>query len=197
MKFHWALRTNTGSDNVDNISILSSRLEDAGYKSMLLTYFSNSHDNWIKAGRAGLPDESIKYMIAIRTYAISPEYCAMICRSFEEMLPGKLSLNIVNGLIQKTENSIENLIRPDRRLESVDGRRIYTAEWLEKFMSLDNGNPEIYLSGNSDETRAMCNYFNIGHGSSLNRFKKYLDSGKKVINSIEMVATIIESGSRM
>jgi alkanesulfonate monooxygenase SsuD/methylene tetrahydromethanopterin reductase-like flavin-dependent oxidoreductase (luciferase family) len=191
MNFHWALRTNSGSDSVANIARLSSRLNHSGYKSMLLTYFSKSQDNWIKAVKAGSENESIKYLVAIRTYAISPEYCAMICRSFEEILPNKLSLNIVHGSIKDSENVFESLVNFDQRLESAEGRRIYTRDWLEKFLNLDHGNPEIYLSGNSDETRGLCNYFNVGHAASLNKFKKYLNAGGKVINSIEMIAASI------
>ena len=191
MNFHWALRTNTGSDTVEGMSLLSQRLDKSNYKSILLTYFSNSSDNWIKAARSVNVSEKISYMIAIRTYSISPEYCAMICRSFEEMFPNRLSLNIVHGLIQKNEDPLSNLVSPDKRLLSLSGRRSYTKDWLDKFLSMDYGKANIYLSGNSDETRAICNNFNIGHGAGLHKFKKYLSDGNKVINNVEMVAASI------
>ena len=71
-----------GDTSLDGLKTISSIVDEFGYESILLVYHSKIEDNWIKAARVLDTNHKFKYMPAIRTYAISPEYCAMISKAF-------------------------------------------------------------------------------------------------------------------
>ena len=108
MKFHFMLRgLDTTPESLKNITVKAS---ESGFYSMLMTYHSRQEDFWIKSAK--IIDDSIKMkmMIAIRTYAISPEYCAMMCKSFYEISPNRLMLNIVSGDLHASETSVRDSV---------------------------------------------------------------------------------------
>ena len=105
---HWMQRFDGGSP--EELKTLSNVLEFAGYYSTLTVYHSQIPDYWIKIANIINPDHKLKYMIAMRTYAISPEYCAMMCEAFNELSPNRLILNIAAGDIQSDETSVSDVV---------------------------------------------------------------------------------------
>ena len=73
----------------ENLKNIISYLDNFGYYSMLVVYHSRINDNWIKAARVVSKNQKIKFMIAMRTYAISPEYFSMMYNAFEEIEIGR------------------------------------------------------------------------------------------------------------
>ena len=175
--------------SVSEIKKLSNILEHYGYYSVLLTYHSGSPDMLLKAFGASSKDQKLKYMIAIRTYAISPEYMSMICRSYNEEFLNKLILNIVSGDIQKSETSIQDIVKFSSYLDTPEKRLIYTEEWLNKFKNLASKYyfPEIIMGGHSNKTRELANKFNATHLSQLDVYKNYINNPLRVINEKQMV----------
>lgn len=178
---------------IDSIKALSSELDDAGYYSLLLTYHSNNYDFLTKSLLAANNDLKLKFMIAIRTYAISPEYMAMICRSYNDSFPNKLMLNIVSGDIHEDEKSIENIVMFGDKISTPESRLPYTHEWVEKFLKISKKwyMPEIVMGGHSDKTREMCNSFNFTHLAALNMHIDYIKKTDYIKNNKQMVATSI------
>ena len=76
IRLHWMSRVEDMS--IDGLSKLSDKLDDIGYYSLLLVYHSLIADNWMKAARILNKNHKLKYMIALRTYAVSPEYLSLI-----------------------------------------------------------------------------------------------------------------------
>ena len=107
MRFHWMDRG--GLNNPQDIKIMSEQLDKYNYYSMLLTYHSKNSDLLIKSLLAADKNINLKFMLAIRTYAISPEYLSMICNSYNQSFPSKLILNITSGDIHSEENSINDI----------------------------------------------------------------------------------------
>lgn len=187
MRLHWM---NRGSfSTVEEMESLSNELEKYNYHSVLLVYNSTNADNWVKAARVAKNDQKLKYMIAIRTYAISPEYCGMICESFNQMLPGKIMLNVLSGDVMKKETSIDDVVFIENKVSSPEKRLAYTDEWMKKFLNLKimSEIPEIVMSGHSQKTKEMALKYGATHLSALNMFNQYIKTENPIINPKQML----------
>jgi len=154
--------------SVSGLQKLSKELDDVGYYSMLLTYDSVVSDNWIKTAKAIDENQKIKYMIAIRTYAISPEYCVMMSKGFNEISENRLILNVTSGNFQPHENPINNLIYINDQVDTREKRIAYTKKWIKKYKELYNelNIPEIVISGHSPETTDIAKNYADYHLTS-------------------------------
>lgn len=187
MKFHWMERN--GYISIPALKNISSIVDEFGYESILLVYHSTVDDNWIKAARALDLNHKFKYMPAIRTYAISPEYCAMMARGFNTIAPGRLMLNIVSGDLHKDETSVEDLIWVNDQLDTPEKRLTYTDEWLSKFISLSgNTISEIVMGGHSNTTKLMAEKYNATHLAMLNMHKNAYSDPDFIKNTKQMLS---------
>lgn len=188
MKFHYMARS--ADLSVDELKKISNELDKNGYYSILLTYHSKAHDYLLKTILAANNDINLKFMIAIRTYAISPEYLAMMCASYNDLFPNKIIFNIVSGDIHKGETSVEDLVMFSSQLSTPEQRLPYTEEWLEKFLNISKKwyTPEIFLAGNSEKTRSICNRFNFSHISALNMYLDYIKKDNRVVNKMQTLS---------
>ena len=187
MKFHWMERG--GDTSIDHLKTISGIVDEFGYESMLLVYHSKIDDNWIKAARVLDTNHKFKYMPAIRTYAISPEYCAMICKAFYSISPNRLMLNIVSGDLHKEETSVDDLIWTGKDLDTPEKRLKYTDEWISKFNSLSgNTVSEIVMGGHSNETRLMAEKYNATHLAMLNMHKQSYQDTSFIKNKKQMLS---------
>jgi hypothetical protein len=149
--------------SVESLSKLFKESSDSGIYSILLTYHSRQEDFWIKSAHIINEDIKTKVMIAIRTYAISPEYCAMMLAGFDAISKNKIMLNIVAGDLHPDETSVEDVIEINDLIKTSQDRVFYTTKWLEKFKSLGRAKsnmPEIVISGVSDQ--AIYNVLTYG-----------------------------------
>lgn len=178
--------------SVSEIKALSDTLEKNNYYSLLLTYHSKTRDMLIKSFGAASNNQKLKYMLAVRTYAISPEYMSMICKAYNEEFPNKLILNVVSGDIHSEENSVKDLILISENLNTPKKRLPYTRAWMQKFKELSTEYyPEIFMAGHSDDTRAMANEFDATHISMLDMQNKYMKKYNRIVNKKQMVSLSI------
>jgi alkanesulfonate monooxygenase SsuD/methylene tetrahydromethanopterin reductase-like flavin-dependent oxidoreductase (luciferase family) len=178
-----------GDTSIDHLKTISGIVDEFGYESMLLVYHSKIDDNWIKAARVLDTNHKFKYMPAIRTYAISPEYCAMICKAFYSISPNRLMLNIVSGDLHKEETSVDDLIWTGKDLDTPEKRLRYTDEWISKFNSLSgNTVSEIVMGGHSNETRLMAEKYNATHLAMLNMHKQSYQDTSFIKNKKQMLS---------
>jgi alkanesulfonate monooxygenase SsuD/methylene tetrahydromethanopterin reductase-like flavin-dependent oxidoreductase (luciferase family) len=178
-----------GDTSIDHLKTISGIVDEFGYESMLLVYHSKIDDNWIKAARVLDTNHKFKYMPAIRTYAISPEYCAMICKAFYSISPNRLMLNIVSGDLHKEETSVDDLIWTGKDLDTPEKRLKYTDEWISKFNSLSgNTVSEIVMGGHSNETRLMAEKYNATHLAMLNMHKQSYQDTSFIKNKKQMLS---------
>lgn len=168
--------------NPKDLKILSNVLDYSGYYSLLTVYHSTIPDYWIKIANIINPEHKLKYMIAMRTYAISPEYCAMMCEGFSEIDKDRLILNIAAGDLQKDETSAQDAVGISNLLLTHEDRVAYTSEWLQKFTSLKllKNKPEIIISGTSEGTLSNSKKYADAH---LCMYSSYRDGLNKVIES--------------
>ena len=187
MRFHWMERG--GKTSVDHLKTTSNIVDEFGYESMLLVYHSQLDDPWIKAARALDTNHKFKYMPAIRTYAISPEYCAMMCKSFYEISPNRLMLNIVSGDLHASETSVRDSVFIKDLIDTPEKRLKYTDEWIKKFLDLaGNTVSGIVMGGHSNETKLMVEKYNGTHLSMLNMHKNAYTNSNFLKNKKQMVS---------
>jgi alkanesulfonate monooxygenase SsuD/methylene tetrahydromethanopterin reductase-like flavin-dependent oxidoreductase (luciferase family) len=178
-----------GDTSLDGLKTISSIVDEFGYESILLVYHSKIEDNWIKAARVLDTNHKFKYMPAIRTYAISPEYCAMICKAFHSISPNRLMLNIVSGDLHEEETSVEDMIWFGKDLDTPEKRLKYTDDWILKFNSLaGNTVSEIVMGGHSNETRLMAEKYNGTHLAMLNMHKQSYQDPSVIKNTKQMLS---------
>lgn len=178
--------------SIQHLKTVSGIVDEFGYESILLVYHSKIDDNWIKAARALDINHKFKYMPAIRTYAISPEYCAMISKAFHTIAPNRLMLNIVSGDIHKEETSIDDLIMLGDILNTPEKRLDYTDAWLSKFLELADGTvSEIVMGGHSNRTKMMAEKYNATHLAMLNMHKQTLNDPSFIKNKKQMISVSI------
>lgn len=178
-----------GDTSVDHLKTISNIVDEFGYESILLVYHSKIDDNWIKAARVLDTNHKFKYMPAIRTYAISPEYCAMMSKAFHSISPNRLMLNIVSGDLHKEETSVEDLIWTGKDLDTPEKRLKYTDDWILKFNTLaGNTVSEIVMGGHSNETRLMAEKYNATHLAMLNMHKQSYNDPNVIKNTKQMLS---------
>jgi alkanesulfonate monooxygenase SsuD/methylene tetrahydromethanopterin reductase-like flavin-dependent oxidoreductase (luciferase family) len=162
--------------NPKELKTLSNVLDYSGYYSVLTVYHSKLPDYWIKIANIINPEHRLKYMIAMRTYAISPEYCAMICEGFNEISSDRLILNVAAGDVHSDESSRSDVVAISELLRTHDDRVKYTSEWLEKFTNLPllKNKPEIVVSGTSKETISNSEKYADAHLCMYSSYKNGL-----------------------
>lgn len=168
--------------NPQELRTLSNVLDYSGYYSVLTVYHSRLPDYWIKIANIINPEHKLKYMIAMRTYAISPEYCAMMCEGFSEISPDRLILNVAAGDVHSDETSRSDVVAISDLLRTHEDRVQYTSEWLEKFTRLPllKHKPEIVVSGTSKETITNSTKYADAH---LCMYSSYMDGLKDSIKT--------------
>lgn len=191
MRFHWMDRGDN-SHRLDLLENISNIIDNAGYYSMLLVYDSRMHDHWIKAARVLNTKHKFKYMPAIRTYAITPEYASMIYKAFNQISNNRIMFNILSGDIHDGEKSVENLIWLNDRLDTPEKRLEYTDEWTNKFLELvEKDPPEIVMSGHSKKTKLMAEKYKATHLSMLDMYLEAYEKPDFIKNTKQMVALCV------
>jgi alkanesulfonate monooxygenase SsuD/methylene tetrahydromethanopterin reductase-like flavin-dependent oxidoreductase (luciferase family) len=120
-------------------------------------------------------------MFAVRTYAISPEYCAMICEAFNLIDNNRIMLNIAAGDLKPDETSINDVVGIGEFLKDYSDRVRYTSKWLEKFVNLRyfKNKPEFVISGTSLETIKNSETYGDIHLAMLSSYRDGLEVGTK------------------
>ncbi len=132
LTFHWMNRRSEFL-SASGIKRLYSLKEKFGYESILLTSKEQQSDNFIKCAATLDPMKKIKYMLAVRPYSMSAQYCAQMVAAFNEIAPGRLMLNIVSGETSGEKKDPDPCYEVDIDITTPQGRLDYVPVWLEKF----------------------------------------------------------------
>lgn len=191
MKLHWMSVHDDSS--IDSLRENSKILNECNYYSNLLVYHSANNDYWIKCANVLDLNHKFKYLLAIRTYSISPEYFVMMYKSFNEIQKNRIMFNIVSGDIHDGEFSINDLVIGQDNFNTVEKRVDYTDKWMQKTLSILNREkqeiPEIVMSGTSDKTlNSSAKFANY----NLAMMSEYIESPKKFEkNKNRMIAAAV------
>lgn len=182
------------NSNVKELRDLSYRLEDAGYESVLLTFHSSQADYFIKSAAAIVPGHKLKYMIALRPYHVSPQYCSMMTMAYNEIDQGRLVFNWVAGDFhnRSDESDIEfDIFGKSDLIDTIKKRTTFLRDFVKmyKMYCPISVMPPMVFSGFSDYTLDTAKMFG---GTSLCMLDTYRDLPDR-FNGIEnrMVAAVV------
>jgi len=140
---------------VDNLKKTLDTLDQNRYYSILYTYHSTDPANWIRAAHVLDQNQKIKHMIAIRPYAISPEYFVMMYDAFDEIAKDRIMFNIVPGRVENGEDIVTKSLYIGELIDDTRKRVAYSDKWLEKVLSIKKI-PELVISGMADDSLALA-----------------------------------------
>jgi alkanesulfonate monooxygenase SsuD/methylene tetrahydromethanopterin reductase-like flavin-dependent oxidoreductase (luciferase family) len=185
LRYNWFARLDDTS--IDGMVLLSDEIDQYNYYSSLFTYHAQDPDPFIKAARVLNKNHVFKYMIAIRPYAVSPEYLAMMISSFEEIHKNRLMINIVCALGQNEENSLENMVTQKEKFDNHIFRQEYTRNYMKKIREIlpEDSTVEFIISAAQDYDIETSNMY--AHGNVM-FYYDFLKNHHKVKNEINMVA---------
>jgi len=119
MKFYFFGR----DDHID-------KLIENKFSGILYTYNAEQHDQFTLACRRMNKDEDFKYMVAVRPYAISPQYLGMIFSSFNHIAKDKLQVNLISGHIKDNEKDTGGIVGfPNDQSSKID-RSEYLIQYI-------------------------------------------------------------------
>jgi alkanesulfonate monooxygenase SsuD/methylene tetrahydromethanopterin reductase-like flavin-dependent oxidoreductase (luciferase family) len=87
-----------------------SRLERHHFDGVMFVYDAVLGDVFTKVAKDIRMNEKIKYLVAIRPYAISPQYLCMIGKSINLIMPNRLQVNLISGYIKDHEANFGGII---------------------------------------------------------------------------------------
>lgn len=104
---------------IKELQNLLSEFEEAGYNFVLLTVASEKADFVPKAAYLLDKNTKIKMMFAMRPHLLSPQYAAMLFAGFDQIEPGRVMVNWVNGYDKAKVDEVlglpENFMNPPVR----------------------------------------------------------------------------------
>jgi hypothetical protein len=201
MNIHYMAR---GMDSsVQELKELSSRLEDSGYESVLLTFHSEQADYFVKSAASLFPGDKLKYMIALRPYHVSAQYCSMMTKAYNQIDKDRLVINWVAGdFHNRTDDSdIELDVFGESELtDTIEKRTTFLRNFVKmyKLYCPVSERPPMVFSGYSDYTLETVKMLG---GTSLCMLDTYRDNlakfdgiDKRMVSSN---VTILESQEEM
>jgi alkanesulfonate monooxygenase SsuD/methylene tetrahydromethanopterin reductase-like flavin-dependent oxidoreductase (luciferase family) len=179
---------------------------EVGYESVLYPFTTNHSDNWFKIIRTLNTEHSFKYMIALRPFHISPDYCAMLIEAMNEIQPDRLILNLLSGQDTPTQNEHQTFYNDSLSLESKQSRREYIRLYIHKLLNnnLISVKPKFVISGYSEyaistaktygETiLAMLTEYNSMHERFVHSKKNMVAVNLLIRNTTEEAANVLDN----
>lgn len=176
---------NPESNSKEYIESFIDNLDKNYFYSVMFPYDPFLGDWMLKIAPIVKNTQKIKYIFAIRTYAISPEYMAMMLNQFDEYYPDRAMLNVLAGdktqmkTEQEKDNTLNAALFRDKFFKYPEERIVYTNNWLEQFVNLKilNKKPEIAITGTSDLTlqnvKEYGDYAGCMNYTYVNEFEKF------------------------
>lgn len=190
MNFHYMSLFEDNSR--DALIEISNTVHEVGYKSLLLVYDSFLDNAVVTVANTINKEHTFKYIIAVRTYSLSPEYLATIYETFEKIAPGRVTFNVIPGNIKFQETSLRDVVFIEDRIQTIEQRDQYTLEWLKKYnvLSLRKKLPPLMLSGHSIDFQKACIEYGI---TNIMQLSDYLDQYNNGLlkNKNQMVSVAI------
>jgi hypothetical protein len=172
MNFYWFGRTKN-----NNLSEISSELEESGFDGILLPYGSDVGDYFVQVARSVRSDQKLKYIVAIRPYTISPQHLAMIIKSLNAIDSDRVWINFVSGQILEEEKSMGGIIGEVNDSSSQYERRKYLENYVPIFFEFCkklNVKTKICISGMGEDIGSLVEKYG---DYSFAAYQAYAESG--------------------
>jgi len=122
-------------------------LHQNGFDGNLFLAGINKNDDFTKIARHIDNNKEFKYMVAIRSYTISPQYLSMICNSIDEISPNKIQINLLTGWIKDDEKNVGGIVGDINDLSDTIDKSNYMIKFLETISKMEVLRcPDLYVS---------------------------------------------------
>lgn len=167
--------------DVKKLKSLSHKLEESGYESVLLTFNSQQPDWFIRSAAAIVPGQKLKYMIALRPYHVSPQYCSMMTIGYSQIDSDRLMFNWVAGEFHNREDEPDiefDIYNKSDHIDTIQKRTTFLRDFVNtyKLYCPTSLRPRMVFGGFSDYTLDTVKIFN---GTSLCMIDTYRENINK------------------
>jgi hypothetical protein len=173
----------------------SKELEAVGYESILLPFHSEHPDYLIKSASALIPGDRLKYMIALRPYHVSPQFCAMITEGYNQIEPNRLIFNWIAGDFDKRSDEKEqfDVFGKTDSTDTIVKRTTFLRKFVELYNSFDfvSIKPRMIFSGFSKYTLETTNIFNGTSLCMIDDYRKNINDFKEIDNKMVCVSLVV------
>jgi hypothetical protein len=145
--------------NID-IKQLNKDLVSHGFDGAMFPYQVFRHDYFTRISNSIDNELSLKYIVAIRPYAISPQYLSMICASINEMSKNKVLINLVSGEINESEKEYGGILDVVNDKSDKHDRHQYLLKYLDELNNLKYNKPDVFVSATKKYT--LKEYYDKG-----------------------------------
>ena len=105
------------------------------------------NDEFTKIARNVDDNKNFKYMVAVRSYTISPQYLSMICGGIDEISPKKIQINLLSGWTKDYEKDVGGIIGDVNDLSNSIEKSNYMIKFLEAMNKMTLLKPpDLYVS---------------------------------------------------
>lgn len=189
MRIHWFANAIENNISTKNLKKMVDYLDEHRYYSVLFAYHNQVPDIFLKLSNI-TSNQKIKFMVALRPRALSPEYFSMMVSSFNQITPKGLIVNIIHGSLSDSENEV-GVIDDCQTFSSRDGILGHTKKFLKiiKQNSLfQSSNTELVVSGTSLDTIEIANnYADYWATDYRGLVKRKHFNGEKIMLSVDIL----------
>jgi len=120
------------------------KIYESKFTGNLFLYNSNGEDQFTNiAKNIDILDNDFRYMVAVRPYAISPQYLGMIIRSLSA-ITNNIEINLISGWVKKEEKSFNSFVGDTNDESDTITKSNYLINYLEKIDELKKNNSPIF-----------------------------------------------------
>jgi len=121
-------------------------LIDYNYSGALLIYNTSLSDFFTQVARTINVEENFKYMVAIRPYAISPQYLCMINNSINNIDKDRVEINLISGWAKEDEKESGGILGEVNDSSSKIDKFNYLIKYIDVLEKYDKKIPDYYIS---------------------------------------------------
>lgn len=173
--------------------------EDAGIESVLLSFSRYEPDTMFVACAVGLATTKLKFIVAYRLGLMQPATFVQQVNTLSALIQGRVALNIVAGSSTLEQRGYGDFLEHDERYARADeflqichsfwrkngdvdfeGKywRVGHGKLLTPFLAPDRTAPEIYVSGHSEQAKALA----LARGSC---YLRLIDTPEKLAPTVK------------
>jgi hypothetical protein len=124
--------------------IIIKELEDSHVSGVLFTYNPYQGDFFTLLARTMDLNQKIKYMIAIRPYAVSAQYLCMINQSINSIMKDRVQINLIAGHVKRKEIDFGGFVDEITDHSSIPERSTYLIKYINELSKMAK-NPKIQI----------------------------------------------------
>lgn len=115
----------------------ASKLDANNFDGVMYTYDPTKGDMFARVARDIDKNQKIKYLVAIRPYTISPQYLNAVNDSINEIMEGRLQINLVSGYIKDHEANVGGIVGDVNDSSDRTEKSKYMIEFLKVLNEMD------------------------------------------------------------